>query len=77
MTEPAPPVPGRQTVSIIGGGIAGLALAASLDPARFDVTVNEQRDGLPAVGTSLAVWPAAQRALGRLGILDAVRERAR
>jgi 2-polyprenyl-6-methoxyphenol hydroxylase-like FAD-dependent oxidoreductase len=74
VTEPAPPVPGRQTVSIIGGGIAGLALAARLDPARFDVTVNEQHDGVPAVGTSLAVWPAAQRALGRLGILDAVRE---
>ncbi|WP_356815632.1 NAD(P)-binding protein [Arthrobacter sp. Bi26] len=74
MTEPAPPDPGRQAVSVIGGGIAGLALAARLDPARFDVTVHEQRDGLPTVGTSLAVWPAAQRALGRLGILDAVRE---
>ena len=41
MTEPAPPDPGRQAVSVIGGGIAGLALAARHDPARFDVTVHE------------------------------------
>jgi 2-polyprenyl-6-methoxyphenol hydroxylase-like FAD-dependent oxidoreductase len=60
-------------VSIIGGGIAGLALAASLDTRRFEVTVSEQRAALPAVGTSLAMWPAAQRALAVVGILDTVK----
>ncbi|MFF2031639.1 FAD-dependent monooxygenase [Arthrobacter sp. NPDC058192] len=72
----AGPLPGRTArtpVSIIGGGIAGLALAARLDTRRFEVTVSEQRVGLPAVGTSLAMWPAAQRALAAVGILDAVR----
>ncbi|WP_281449323.1 FAD-dependent monooxygenase [Paenarthrobacter nitroguajacolicus] len=62
-------------VNIIGGGIAGLALAARLDPGQFDVTVYEQRPELPAVGTTLAMWPGAQRALSEIGILGAVRSR--
>lgn len=61
-------------VEIVGGGIAGLALAGTLDPSQFHVTVHEQRTGLPAVGTTLAMWPEAQKALASLGILDAVRE---
>ncbi|MFF2842793.1 FAD-dependent monooxygenase [Paenarthrobacter sp. NPDC057981] len=60
-------------VDIIGGGIAGLALAARLDPGTFEVTVYEQRPELPAVGTTLAMWPRAQRALSDIGILGAVR----
>lgn len=62
-----------EAITIIGGGIAGLALAASLDPDRFDVTVHEQREQLPAVETSLAMWPGAQRALDAVGILPAIR----
>ncbi|MBU8867401.1 FAD-dependent monooxygenase [Paenarthrobacter aromaticivorans] len=61
-------------VEIVGGGIAGLALAGTLDPSQFHVTVYEQRAGLPAVGTTLAMWPEAQEALASLGILGAVRE---
>ncbi|MHC6591849.1 FAD-dependent monooxygenase [Arthrobacter sp. C152] len=57
-------------ISIIGGGIAGLALAACLDPDRFHVTVYEKRPELPDVGNALGMWPNAQRALDRLGILD-------
>ena len=63
------------TVSIIGGGIAGLAVAARLNPQRFEVTVVEQRAELPAVGTMLAMWPGAQRALDRIGALDELRTR--
>ena len=59
-----------ETISIVGGGIAGLALAACLDPDRFQVTVYEKRPELPAVGNALGMWPNAQRALARLGILD-------
>ena len=61
------------TFSIVGGGIAGLALAARLDPERFDVTVHEKRPELPSVGTSLAMWPQASVSLEVLGLLDAVR----
>ncbi|AFR29368.1 FAD-dependent monooxygenase [Arthrobacter sp. Rue61a] len=64
-----------EKVDIIGGGIAGLALAGRLDPGRFDVTVYEQRTELPSVGTTLAMWPEAQQALAELGILGAVRSR--
>ncbi|VXA96983.1 2-polyprenyl-6-methoxyphenol hydroxylase [Arthrobacter sp. 9AX] len=60
-------------ISIVGGGIAGLALAASLDPSRFQVTVFEKRPELPAVGNALGMWPNAQRALARLGVLEEAR----
>jgi len=62
-----------ENVAVVGGGIAGLALAAHLDPGRFQVTIYELREESPAVETSLAMWPAAQRALHRIGILPAVR----
>jgi 2-polyprenyl-6-methoxyphenol hydroxylase-like FAD-dependent oxidoreductase len=62
-----------ETISIVGGGIAGLALASCLDPARFHVTVYEKRPELPAVGNALGMWPNAQRALARLGILEEAR----
>ena len=58
------------TATIIGGGIAGLALAAALDPSRFDVTLAEQRAELPATATSLAIWPEARAALEQLGVYD-------
>ncbi|WP_394552920.1 FAD-dependent oxidoreductase [Agromyces sp. MMS24-JH15] len=55
-------------IAIVGGGIAGLALAARLDAARFRVAVFEQYPGIPAVNTSLAVWPLARAALERIGV---------
>jgi 2-polyprenyl-6-methoxyphenol hydroxylase-like FAD-dependent oxidoreductase len=63
-----------EAIKIIGGGIAGLALAAGLDQGRFDVTIHEQRPGVPAVETSLAMWPEAQAALAVLGVLPQIRE---
>ncbi len=60
-------------IRIVGGGIAGLALAASLDPERFDVTLVEQRAELPDIRTSLAMWPEAVAALESIGIADGVR----
>ena len=62
-----------EAITIVGGGIAGLALAATLDPDRFHVTVHEQRNTLPTVETSLAMWPEAQQALGSVGILPEIR----
>lgn len=60
-------------ITIVGGGIAGLALAATLDPDLFHVTVHEQRNNLPPAETSLAMWPEAQQALDSVGILPAIR----
>ena len=59
-------------ITIIGGGIAGLALAGTLDPSRFDVTLVEQRAELPTTATSLAIWPEARDALERLGIFESL-----
>ncbi|MGP0223065.1 FAD-dependent monooxygenase [Paenarthrobacter sp. NCHU4564] len=61
-------------MDIIGGGIAGLALAGILDPERFAVTLHEQRPELPGVGTTLAMWAGAQAAIARLGLLDQLRD---
>ncbi|WP_448005767.1 FAD-dependent monooxygenase [Agromyces bauzanensis] len=57
-------------ITIIGGGIAGLALAGMLDPNRFDVTLVEQRSELPTTATSLAIWPEARDALERLAVFE-------
>ncbi|MBT2567491.1 FAD-dependent monooxygenase [Arthrobacter sp. ISL-85] len=62
-----------ETITIVGGGIAGLALAGALDSNRFEVTVYEKRPELPAVGNALGMWPNAQRALARIGILEEAR----
>jgi 2-polyprenyl-6-methoxyphenol hydroxylase-like FAD-dependent oxidoreductase len=62
-----------ETISIVGGGIAGLALASCLDQNRFEVTVYEKRPELPTVGNALGMWPNAQRVLARLGVLDEAR----
>lgn len=63
-------------VAIVGGGIAGLALAAALDPRRFEVTLHEAQPARAAFGGALGIWPSATRALDRLGVLDALRPHA-
>lgn len=63
---PSPHAPRRRIV-VVGAGIAGLTLAAALDPARFEVTVYEAAPEREAVGAALGLWPAARRALARIG----------
>lgn len=63
-------------VTVVGGGIAGLALAAALDERRWTVTVVEARPDRPPAGTALAMWPSAMAALDRAGAGEAVRRRA-
>lgn len=60
-------------IHIVGGGIGGLALAAALDPARWQVTVHERRPERRGAPTALGMWPGAMRALGRIGLDEAVR----
>lgn len=54
-------------IDIVGGGIAGLTLAALLDPDRYDVTIHEERPGRLGLGTALGMWPGAREVLARLG----------
>lgn len=67
----------RPHIAIVGGGIAGLALAAILDPRRFDVTLYEAQPGRTGGGTALAMWPSAQRLLRRLGADELLADAAR
>lgn len=54
-------------ISVVGGGIAGLALAALLDPSRFTVSVHEHQPRREGLGTALGMWPSARRALRAIG----------
>src|SRR4029077_1927667 len=58
----------RCTVAIIGGGIGGLAAAASLLQAGVDVHVYEQARALGEVGAGINIGPNASRLLHRLGL---------
>jgi 2-polyprenyl-6-methoxyphenol hydroxylase-like FAD-dependent oxidoreductase len=63
------------TITILGGGVAGLALAATLDPTAYDVTLIERHPGYSRVPTAFGIWPFALAALERIKLADEVRER--
>jgi len=62
-----------RTAFVVGGGIAGLAVAGLLHRAGWQVQVRERSTELPATGTALGMWPAAMQALARTGIADRIR----
>ena len=68
-----------QSVTIVGAGVAGLALARALALRGASVTVLEQADAIREVGAGLQISPngaAVLRALGLQGALEAVATRA-
>ncbi|PRY41159.1 2-polyprenyl-6-methoxyphenol hydroxylase-like FAD-dependent oxidoreductase [Geodermatophilus tzadiensis] len=64
---------GERTATVVGGGIAGLAAAASLVRAGWQVTVLERAPEFGEVGAGLAVTRNGMAALDALGIGDRVR----
>lgn len=58
---------------MVGGGIAGLALAATLDPRRVRVTLVEERPERAGAGTVLALWRGGRDALDTIGVGERVR----
>ncbi|MEN3122325.1 NAD(P)/FAD-dependent oxidoreductase [Janibacter sp. LM] len=66
----------RHHVLVVGGGIAGLALAAALDPRRVHVTLVEERPERAGHGTVLALWRGGRSALDDLGVGETVRRTA-
>jgi 2-polyprenyl-6-methoxyphenol hydroxylase-like FAD-dependent oxidoreductase len=72
MTEGA----ARPRAVIIGTGIGGLAAAAGLHAAGWDVTAYERAASLEPVGAGLALAPNGLRALDVFGVGDAVRAHA-
>lgn len=65
-----------RTILIAGAGIGGLAAAIALARAGFRPLVLERAAKLEEVGAGIQLTPNATRALDRLGVLPAVRERA-
>jgi 2-polyprenyl-6-methoxyphenol hydroxylase-like FAD-dependent oxidoreductase len=68
---------GVERVAIIGGGIGGLAAATALRQAGIDVAVFERANELREAGAGLILWPNAMKALGALGLAEAVRSVSR
>lgn len=68
-----------QSATVIGAGVAGLAVARALALRGVSVTVLEQADALREVGAGLQISPngaAVLRALGLQDVLDAASTRA-
>lgn len=65
-----------QRIAVVGGGIAGLTLAALLDPSRFEVTIHEAQPERAVAGSALSLWRSARRTLQRIGALPEVVSRA-
>ncbi|MFI9605033.1 FAD-dependent monooxygenase [Streptomyces sp. NPDC052043] len=60
----------EQRITVLGGGIGGLATAAFLHQAGLRCTVYEQAPALTEVGAGLVVAPNAVKLLRRLGVMD-------
>jgi 2-polyprenyl-6-methoxyphenol hydroxylase-like FAD-dependent oxidoreductase len=66
----------RRRAVVIGGGIGGLAAAAGLHAAGWDVTLCERAPTLEPVGAGLALAPNGLRALDVVGAGNSVRATA-
>jgi len=64
-------------ILIVGGGIAGLTLAAGLRRLGWTPTIVEQASQFGAVGAGIVLNANAMAMLDRLGLADAVREAGR
>lgn len=63
------------TLTIVGGGVAGLTLAATLDPAVFEVNLIERRSADESLPTAFGIWPFAIEALERIKLAHQLRAR--
>jgi 6-hydroxynicotinate 3-monooxygenase len=65
-----------RTITIIGAGIGGLALAAALRQRGIDVEIYEQASAFARVGSGIQMSPNAMRVLRSLGLEDRIRANA-
>lgn len=64
-------------VIIVGGGVAGLTLAAMLERFELDYLILEARDDIaPPVGAAIGLMPNGSYILDQLGLYEAVKAAA-
>ena len=66
----------NRTITIIGAGIGGLALAAALRQRGIGVEIYEQAEAFARVGAGIQMSPNAMRVLRGLGLEDRIRANA-
>lgn len=66
----------RTSIDIVGGGVAGLALAALLDPKSWTVRLHEGDPDQHQLPTCFGIWPFARRALREIGLDELVESHA-
>jgi 2-polyprenyl-6-methoxyphenol hydroxylase-like FAD-dependent oxidoreductase len=62
---------------VVGGGIGGLSTAIALRRIGVEAVVFERADELQEIGAGISLWANAMKALGKLGLADAVLEAGR
>ncbi|HEX9877785.1 MAG TPA: FAD-dependent monooxygenase [Gammaproteobacteria bacterium] len=63
----------RRTVAIVGGGMGGLATAATLSRAGLDVTIYEQAKAFTRIGAGIQMMPNSMKVLRRIGVEEVLR----
>lgn len=61
-------------IQVLGAGVAGLSASIALAADGHHVELIDERFEVPSVGTALGIFGSAQRAMDRLGVLDAVQQ---
>ena len=67
---------GAMTVAIVGGGIAGLALAMNLEKRGISCRIYEIAPELKELGVGITLLPHATREIAELGLLDEMKSLA-
>ncbi len=64
----------KPSIAIVGAGMGGLAVAATLRRARFDVAVYEQAARFARIGAGIQMMPNSMKVLSEIGIEQRLRE---
>ena len=64
----------KPSIAIVGAGMGGLALAATLRRAGFDVAVYEQAARFARIGAGIQMMPNSMKVLREIGIEQKLRE---
>src|SRR4030095_15617618 len=64
---------GKLSIAVVGAGMGGLAVAATLRHVGFDVQIYEQAHGFARIGAGIQMMPNSMKVLRRIGVEARVR----